>query len=633
MLDGARNALMGFLYQLLGTASVRVREVTTGPDAWASVIATVGNGTLVCEEFGQDAIARPPLPNHGITAIQFKHSADPNNLIAPSELIDILFAFDQSRSVALAGGEKIEAFVLVSNRKLDDKSQRMLDDGKTFQSVPESLRLRKETKNNERRLSPYSGNPTEAAKAWHRVLQSLTVHTSVTFDDDLDRLRKFAARYGVLGAEWDARLNVLVGAFVRETAADHTVNVSREWLKAHLVGDANAANLHFGSAFSPHVSSECRFLLSEHRTLHRVPESYYVQRQTHRNVRDKLVENTVVFVYGDGGCGKSLAVLTFLQSVCDRQLAISVRGANATEGAIVDGFNRLRLPGKAGGWTDRTLADVRKRIEMANPITKPVWIIDLDGIDEAPDRRADLVYLIQSCWAGGNRDKSPASLIVTCRTPAHGAEIAKQQLINDWLGSPEWDLVQGVGFVSVGDFLDQDLIEAASLIGEAPEDRIIAAVSLNGLHESSQRISETKVISMAIVESLRHPVVWGGYASLARNEREGVLDGDAISLDRLAKQLLDRFLVRCRSRRKWADDANLQPALAASAQTLTGKPLHTIPEWERQCAPHLTSGEALALYRECLTYGIVRRETGTTWRWGHRFVVDYLARRPNGGGA
>src|SRR5438874_1298541 len=35
MVDGARNALLGYLYQLLGTAAVSIREVASAADAWA----------------------------------------------------------------------------------------------------------------------------------------------------------------------------------------------------------------------------------------------------------------------------------------------------------------------------------------------------------------------------------------------------------------------------------------------------------------------------------------------------------------------------------------------------------------------------------------------------------------------
>src|SRR4051812_49344273 len=98
MVDGARNALLGYLYQLLGTATLKVREVPSAADAWAQIIAGVDSGTVLSEEFGQDATIHPAATlDRGITAIQFKHSATAGSLIEQGELTDILLAFDQSR--------------------------------------------------------------------------------------------------------------------------------------------------------------------------------------------------------------------------------------------------------------------------------------------------------------------------------------------------------------------------------------------------------------------------------------------------------------------------------------------------------------------------------------------------------
>src|SRR5262245_27611639 len=113
MLDGARNALLGYVYQLLGTASVRVREVPPGEDAWADLIGRVGHGVVRCEEFGQDATVWPlGLLDQGVVAIQFKHSAKTGSAIERAELIEIQFAFDQSRIEAAAEGVSIDRYVL-----------------------------------------------------------------------------------------------------------------------------------------------------------------------------------------------------------------------------------------------------------------------------------------------------------------------------------------------------------------------------------------------------------------------------------------------------------------------------------------------------------------------------------------
>src|SRR4051812_13938559 len=51
MQEGARNALLGYLYQFVGVASLRVREVAPGDDAAAQLIiepggAPPGSGTM-----------------------------------------------------------------------------------------------------------------------------------------------------------------------------------------------------------------------------------------------------------------------------------------------------------------------------------------------------------------------------------------------------------------------------------------------------------------------------------------------------------------------------------------------------------------------------------------------------------
>src|SRR5262249_13051508 len=262
MLDGARNAFLGYLYQLLGTAAVSVREVADSSDAWAHLIAQVGEGDLDSEEFGQDATLRPAAtPNRGVTAIQFKHSATLGSLIEWNELIDVLVAFDRSRKEAESAHITIEHYVLVTNRRLDPRAQEIVDNGAN-PTPHQSLKLRtvwkgKPVATNVKRIEPYQSDPDRAATAWHAIIQSLVVLPEETFEADLHRLRKFAARYGVLDREWEGRLNSLIGAFVNETARGRIVRVKREWLKEQLVGDPRAANLRFGCSITPHIATVC----------------------------------------------------------------------------------------------------------------------------------------------------------------------------------------------------------------------------------------------------------------------------------------------------------------------------------------------------------------------------------------
>lgn len=636
MLDGACYALLGYLFQLLGTASVCVREVVPGDDAWADLVARVGDGEVRCEEFGQDAVVRPlGLPDQGVTAIQFKYSATPGKRISISELIEILSAFDSSTREATARGVRISHYALISNRTLNASAQQLANDARSSPDPPGVLRLQttqrgKPIDKNVSLLAPYSGKVHEAAKAWHAVLQALEIPPGATFEGDLARLRHFAARYGVLDREWEARLSALIGALVTETAGRKHVEVTHEWLKGQLAGDPNAANLQFGSKYSPHISILCRTRLDDQAPVrHRIPLDFFVQRHALQVIRDQISLNPVVFVYGDGGCGKSLAVEEYLRSVCDRQLVWSESALNATESGIVDAINHVRSPSCRAGVPDRSFSEVRGRLDIANPTMHPLMTIDLDGVDEAPDRRAEIHQLINLCWAGGRYEESPASLIVTCRSPAAGA-FARDKLVSDWIGTPEPDLVRGVGFVPVEEFVDQELRQAAELLNGRPERRIFDALDAHQPSSRSSRFPDSKPISADVLHALKHPVVWGGYASLAEeSDRDGVLDGTLANLAVLAQQLLRRFLLRCCSRRKWSDSDKLDKALCAAARFFNGLPPYVGEKWEHGCAGFLSPIEARMLYSESLSYGIVRREAGTAWRWGHRFVVDYLVNQPD----
>lgn len=635
MLDGARYALLGYLFQLLGTAAVRVREVVTRNDAWADLVARVGDGEVRCEEFGQDAVVRPlGLPASGATAIQFKYSATAGNLISTRELIEILSTFDRSRREGAACGVTISHYALISNRTLEADAQKLVDDARSSADPPRGLRLQTTRKGrpivkNVSLLAAYSGNVDEAAKAWQAVIRALEIPPGATFAGDLARLRHFAARYGVLEREWDARLNALVGALVTETASGNHVEVTHEWLKGQLAGDRKAANLQFGSKYLPHISVLCHARLNEQAPVrHRISLEFFVPRDALQVIRDQIRLNPVVFVYGDGGCGKSLAVEEYLRSICDRQLVWSELALNATETGIVDAINRVRSPSSSTGLRDRLFLDVRGRLAIANPTMHPLMTIDLDGIDEAPDRRAEIHHLINLCWAGGRYEESPASLIVTCRSPAAGA-FAREQLVSDWIGTPEPDLVLGVGFVHIEEFVDQELRQAAELLNGRPERRIFDALDAHQTGGRPSRFPDSKPIPADILNALKHPVVWGGYASLSEeNARDGVLDGTFSNLAVLAQQLLRRFFIRCCSRKRWSDSDKLDKALCAAARIFNGPPPYAFEKWERGCAEFLSPTEARMLYSESLSYGLVRREAGTAWRWGHRFVVDYLANQP-----
>ncbi|HYH63333.1 MAG TPA: hypothetical protein VD866_01405 [Urbifossiella sp.] len=586
-------------------------------------------GQLHSEEFGQDAVGRPPgYPTRGAAAIQFKHSAVPGREIERAELLDILVAFDRSRAAAAASRETIDQFFLVTNRQLAADAQTVLDHARREATPHRSLRLpapdsAKSTAATVARLALYQGNPGAAAAAWHTTLQNLEVHAGVAHEWNLKQLRAFAARYGVLDGEWGDQVTMLVGAFVTGATDDTPIAVTRDWLKEHLVGDPGAANLDFSSRTQPHLTTICRERLEWEREHHLVPADRYLERQAHAELQAALDVCPVVFVSGDGGCGKSLAVERYLETVADRQLVWREWATGASETAIVAGLLTARMPGRRAGGLDRTLADVRARLDHANPGRRPLWTIDLDGVDEAPEQRSDLQHLIRLCWANGNPAASPAALVVTCR--ASTGTRARDDLIARWLGIADPELAQNVGLITVGQFLDHELLEAARLINGRPERRIVWTLARPESATAGSRVAHTTLVPSDILRTLRHPVVWGSYASLHEPDRDGILDGNPVHLGNLARRLLTRFLGRCHLRKWWSDDLMVERALLQLARAVTGPPPHSLDAWTQGCAPCLGLTEAHNLYHECLSYGIIERDASLGWRWCHQFLVAHLA--------
>jgi hypothetical protein len=69
----------------------------------------------------------------------------------------------------------------------------------------------------------------------------------------------------------------------------------------------------------------------------------------------------------------------------------------------------------------------------------------------------------------------------------------------------------------------------------------------------------------------------------------------------------------------------LERALPAIAQASSDRRAYVPEAWDGACEMYLDRTEARNLYTESLSYGIVERDAGRSWRWGHPFLVAYLA--------
>src|SRR5438309_7436016 len=102
MRDGARDSLLGYLYQFVGIASLRALSTEITGDGISTVVrAKVASGRLIHECVGQDAKVQPaPGVAGGSMLIQFKHSGDEGNELDEAELVEILCKLERSRQEA-----------------------------------------------------------------------------------------------------------------------------------------------------------------------------------------------------------------------------------------------------------------------------------------------------------------------------------------------------------------------------------------------------------------------------------------------------------------------------------------------------------------------------------------------------
>src|SRR5437763_1332255 len=106
MSDGARNALGGYLYQIVGGAGLAARAVEVSDDdrgdLLCALIIEASQARVLHEVHGEDLVLRrQDAPDNTGTAVQFKFSRHgPGEAITPSELREILRAFHRCAAAA-----------------------------------------------------------------------------------------------------------------------------------------------------------------------------------------------------------------------------------------------------------------------------------------------------------------------------------------------------------------------------------------------------------------------------------------------------------------------------------------------------------------------------------------------------
>jgi energy-coupling factor transporter ATP-binding protein EcfA2 len=645
MIDGARNALGGYLYQILAGAGLAARavECRDEQELLCALIIEARNARILYEMHGEDLVFRreDAASNSGIL-VQLKFSRHgAAELITPSELRDILRAFH--RSAAMASVEfPVTGYVLVTNRDLTDKAREYhrqrttpFDDLKRadrdWLNVPDS---QKEGIEKDERF----GTVEAAARAWYTVFQNLTIFPRVDSDHWYQALREYTTARGLYEHEFDPALSRLVGDAVLLTLQG-PAEFSRGWLNRCLLRLPDARSLRLSASSNDSARQGAAEALRTwlERSLG-VTEQALVRREYLDTLSEQLAKHSIVFVLGRGGCGKSTLAAHFLLESMSSRFVAAVSARDLHNLWLGQEFNAWRDPTSGREHSPSSIDDVLRRLRHANGNEPPpILLLDIDGLDEQGDRGREairaLVGLCRPRVVGGGSD---LGLILTARANASRADRALRELIAD-LFSAEYpgDMEDQFGVVWIDDFTEAEFVAVLRHVDVEVRTRLQAAVGTMAGTPPDTTVAESAMTPGApsplpeMVESLRHPVLWGFFSRLTVEEQHQVLDGADAGLDRLTERFVERFCVKVYRRRSTLQGERARRALVQVARSF---PPHQAlarfqTNWIAQAAPLVTQDEAAFLFAEAVSYGMIREEEPGRWAWRHRFLRESLARQ------
>jgi hypothetical protein len=637
--DGARGALVGYLYQLVGVAGLRARATVckgTAESLDCVLLNWIQQGPLLHEVFGQDAVVR--LNSQGVVAVQFKYSWKSGGaLILPSEFQEILHTFDCSRREALPT-DQITRFVIITNRELDQEVQALYE--KRDEPQPPKGLIPHGNSRLTQKIEQAHGTRENAAPHWHDILRNLIICERIPLASWTDSLRSYAQSHGLDDSEFTNALDRLIGNLVR-TTVNSTVDVSREWLNEQMVGASDARPLRLDACNTACMVAGQR-VAGFIENLAGVSSGMLVRRRYLERLDEEIKQRGIVFLTGGGGCGKSVLAAHYLFTQAPRALVFAHRARILEDRWLGRALRNCRSPAHPDNLPCDSYGEVLSRIRRANPNAEPpLLIIDVDGLDEGSEHgRHFLDLLIEMVQSLGHDRPTAASLILTARMESSNPEWARHDLARRWL--PEGPTAQQAGVVFIDDFNLSELYEAADrMVGEEVRNRIQSALRLQGARDPTATLDGVALaadgeqqVNSELLTSLRHPALWGSFLLLAPAHQQQAIEGNSEALAILAERFVERFCRKVRDRMgdhpmglDRVHDSLRTVGLHFPATPAVGdRQLH----WLRPLSEGLSLPEARHLYEEAISYGLIREDQPGRWRWRHGFIGDYL--RQDGGG-
>lgn len=543
--------------------------------------------------------------------IQYKYSSK-GEPIVPSELREILQALLSSIREQRLRVDQVE-YKFVTNR-LDSPGTEQWGAAKSKPgNVLENL-IRKSCK------SPVDGI-SELAAIFRRLERAPRTPAELR-GEVIEASRQF----GMLDDEVDAGVDRVVGLLLRKASEPGRRIVRREEIHKALTGCDKPYRLLSAQSVEVRLDEVARCKRDETGGRTTIP------RVVSTEIARAVLEHPVTVVVGDGGSGKSVAACDAITIGLQEPSAppgfgLFVPACRASPEAVMREIARWRNLGyhSDGQEVKRSIS----RLRAAFP-GNPLLVICMDAVDEkAGNARLpeDAQYFIRALICNAIEEHEllgipSTSIVLTCRR--------QDELDNLVRG--------GFGFaapfhrIAVDDFDDDEIKELARMLDSSVKDRIIGHLQMRGAGAGRMPSGAADPVSTAVLETIRHPVLWQFFSALVVPIQHDCLDGDVRGFEQLAASYRDWFRRKAEVRISGLQKHECTMSLKAAAQRFQGDPAR-VGEKERDwLSPCVAAGcsklGAIRIFEEAMTAGILLEveKHGRRWRWRHTRFCDYLIR-------
>lgn len=626
--DGGYWALAGYLYQIVGLLGMRALanrpSVIIDSSELEALLTLVADSQLHHEYLGQDAVLEQLglRDKDELVLVQFKYSTQiPPRSIQKAELKGIIDRLNTSAQAALAIGQKVTGYTLITNRSLS----------------PGARDLREAVGDGD--------DPGSLSEEQSETLRRLRIITDLPLSQWQNALTRFAQEFGATETEIDGGTSRLIGDLVSKTVQGD-VSITEADLIHAFTEFEETRRLTYESIGELSIPQLQRFI-----DQHNLP-GQPVRRKLLDELGMTARQRALVLLCGLGGCGKTVALWQWAQETATAPDPHNKPSIVVSAAGMIP---RIWITEVICNWANVPSVNHRRRGESqelalhrlctATPgASRPVLFMGLDGLDEDtdhPEQQHIIREVLNWFWekdrsARENMQIPEATLIVTCRE----AEEVRRWLRLDASGYGYHG--EGPADITADDFTLEELLQAARIGIPALSSRIEATA--RALRDSNREstVASPELIAVGdafapkadigLLESLAHPAMWRALLELSHDTQIQALDRKDEAINQLAEVFVGRFCnkVMRRDRIAGLKEENLLDILSGIARhcQANGRARQAVADWiDPACDSDWIRGpgEARILHSETLSGGMILKDDEQHWRWRHPFVGDYLA--------